>query len=492
MNSLPFLSLLIALPLLGAVLAWFAPNGRWARSVALSIGFFELILAIKVVFAFDPNSAAFQLIEKRAWIPSLNSHYHVGIDGLSVLFLPMTALLFIATLIAGWSLANRMMPHLYFALLLFFEGVTMGIFCALDTMLFFLFWELTLIPIYFLVSLWGIGPNRRYAALKYTLFMLAGGAPLLFGLLLSAMANSGQPLLFDLVVLLQNPLPIQVQWPVFFLLLIGFGVKVPFVPLHAWLPTIAMEGPVAITAIMTGLKLGAYGLIRFLMPLTSDVAHELHWLLEGIAVVAIVYGALAALVQSNLRRMLAFSSISHVGLVVLGVASFSLQGVQGALYQLLNFSLTSGGIFLLAGFLHQRLGSTDLTRMGGLIQPIPLATGMFLLMGLASMGIPLTSGFPGEFLLLVGALQHHIGSGLAALGGVILGAGYFLRFYRRAFLGPLGPSVPERLPSLLPREMLILITFAILILVGGWFPSIILDIIFTASQNWLDHINYNY
>lgn len=487
MNGISLPTMLIVLPLVGAILALGSPNGYWARGIALGLGMVELLLALLAVAAISPELTSFQLVEEHVWITTLDIHYRVGIDGLSALFLPMTALMFAATVIASWNLSRRVMPRLYFALLLFFEGVMMGIFCALDTILFFVFWELTLVPIYFMVSLWGIGPNRRHAAVKYLLFMLTGGVFLLFGLLLPVLSQHSKSL-FDLTVLLATPLPPTLQWPVFILLLIGFGVKTPMVPLHTWLPTLAMEGPVAVTAIMTGLKLGAYGLIRFVLPLAPQVAHDLHWLLVGIGVVGIIYGALVALAQSNLRRMLAYSSISHVGLVVLGLASFTLQGIQGAIAQLLNFTLTTGGLFLLAGFIQQRLGSTDLAHMGGLARPMPIAASFFLLLGLASMGLPLTSGFPAELLLLIGALLNHKGTGLAALGGVILGAAYFLGCYRQAFLGPMGRSVTTAIPELLPREMLVLLVFGILILVGGIYPSAILDFTYPAARHWLAHL----
>ncbi|MBF0339905.1 MAG: NADH-quinone oxidoreductase subunit M [Magnetococcales bacterium] len=484
MSSLPLLSGLIGLPVIGALVAWLMPQGRAARTVALAAAGAEMALALLAVRAMDFARPGFQLVERHAWIPSLHAEYLVGVDGLSALFLPATALLFLATLLAGWNMANRVMPNLYFALLLLLEGVTMGIFSALDTLLFFLFWELTLIPLHFLIALWGMGPNRRHAAVKYTLFMLAGGAALLLGLLLVAQAHPGQHP-FDLPRLLQVPMPRDLQWPVFFLLLVGFGIKVPIVPLHVWLPVVAMEGPVAVTAIMTGLKLGAYGLLRFLLPLTPQVSRELHWLLAGLAVVSIIYGALSAMAQTNLRRMLAFSSIGHVGLVVLGLATFSIQGVQGAVSQLLNFSITTGGLFLIAGFLHQRLGSTDLIHLGGLVKPLPLMAGFFLFLGLAGMGMPLTSGFPGELLLLTSALRSHAGAGLAALGGVILGAGYFLGFYRLAFLGPPGAATPSTLPALLPRELAILITFGVLILIFGLFPELLFQVSRAAAGAWL-------
>ena len=429
-----------------------------------------------------------------AWIPTLHIEYLVGIDGISVLFLPFTVLLFIAALLASWS-SVRTLPRLYYTLLLILESATLGIFCALDTMLFFMFWELTLIPTFFLISLWGIGPHRRYAAVKYTLMMLAGGVPLLFGFLLLAfnhasLSGAGVPagLVFDYPTLLNETLPSELQVAVFFLLLLGFAVKAPVFPLHTWLPTVAMEGPAAIAAIMTGLKLGAYGLIRFTVPLAPDAAQNFHWLLAGLGVVGILYGALAALSQTNLRRMLAFSSLSHVGLVLLGIASFNLQGIQGALYQLLNFTIVAGGIFLLAGFLHHRVGSTDLLSLGGVAHSMPLLAAFFFLFGLAGMGVPGTNGFPAEFLLILSALKTHTGAGLAALAGVILGAAYFLGIYRRAFLGPVHSAVIADAVDLRVRELVVVSLMAVLILVGGIYPNGVLELTRAASEDWVGHL----
>lgn len=234
---------------------------------------------------------------------------------------------------------------------------------------------------------------------------------------------------------------------VFLLLLAGFAVKTPVFPLHTWLPVVAMEGPVAVAALMTGLKLGAYGLIRFAVPLAPGAAQELHWLLAGLGVVGILYGALAAIAQTNLRRMLAYASISHVGLVLLGIASFSLQGVQGALFQLLNFTVVAGGLSLLTSFLHQRMGSTDLINLGGAGRSMPLLAAFFFVFALASLGVPGTTGFPAEFLILVSTLQSHTGAGLAALFGMVLGAAYVLDGYwasSRAISCPRGPSARTR------------------------------------------------
>ena len=491
MSSLPLLSCLFLPLLLGVALIWLWPRAVAARGIALVVALVNLGLALVVVLAFDPAQAGFQLIEKHAWIPSLNIHYLVGVDGISLLFLPATALLFVGVILASWTSVHTL-PRLYYSLLLLLEAATLGIFCALDMVLFFLFWEFTLIPLYFLVSLWGIGPKRRHAAMKYTMVMLAGGVPLLFGFLVLAFGaasggtdGAGGGLVFDLPTLLLTPLPTDVQMLVFLLLLVGFGVKVPLFPLHTWLPLLAMEGPAAVAAIVTGLKLGAYGLIRFAVPLAPTAAQELHWLLAALGTVSILYGAAAALAQTNLRRMLGYASLSHVGLVVLGIASFNLQGLQGAVLQLLNFSIASGGLFLLASHLHHRIGSTDIANLGGAARTMPLLASLFLLYGLAGMGLPGTSGFPAELLILMSTFKDHAGAGLAALIGMVIGAAYFLSLYRRAFFGPTTQASVQQATDLRPRELWPALLFALLLIGFGFWPTLLLDLIRPSAEAWL-------
>lgn len=482
MNDLPLLSLLfLSLPA-GALLSWLLPRETQARAVALAVALFDLVVACAAVARFDAAQPGFQLVESYAWMPSLGIRYHVGVDGLSILFLPAAVLLFIGVIAASWS-SVRTLPRLYYTLLMLLETATLGVFCALDTMLFFLFWEFTLVPLYFLVSLWGVGAHRRHAATKYTLVMLAGGVALLFGFLVAAF-NSGMS--FDLPTLLaQPPLPYEAQLAVFLLLLVGFGVKVPLFPLHTWLPLIAAEGPVGITALLTGMKLGAYGLIRFALPLAPDVARELHWLLAGLGTVSMLYGAAAALAQTDLRRMLAYASLSHVGLVVLGLASLTLQGVQGATLQLLNFVFASGGAFLVAGFLQHRTGTADAAGLGGVARTMPLLATAFLVLGLAGMGVPGTSGFPAEFLLLLGIFKTHTGAGLTALLAMVIGVAYFIGLYRRVFFGP--PTQPAVLQAadLLPRELAIVLVFGLIVLGVGLFPGPLLELMRPAAVAWV-------
>ncbi|MBL8394608.1 MAG: NADH-quinone oxidoreductase subunit M [Candidatus Accumulibacter sp.] len=488
-STWPLLSLLLVLPLAGALASALLRRPPWAQRIALGSAGLTLFCSLLVVYAFDAGDPEFQLLESAPWIPGLNIRYLVGIDGISVLFLPATALLFCGAVVAGWRVsatASPLAPGLYFALLLLLEAATLGVFCALDTILFFCFWEFTLLPLYFLVSLWGLGAARQRAAVRYFLVMLAGGVPLLFGLLGLAFGSTGGGVpVFDLPTLLVTPLPERSQYLIFLLLLLGFGVKVPLVPLHTWLPSMAMGAPAAITALLVGLKLGAYGLIRFAIPLAPLAARDLHWLLAGFGTVAILYGGVAALTHSNLRGMLAYSSLAHVGLVLLGLASFSVYGLQGALLQLLNFSVAAGGGFLVLSFLQRRIGSTDITQLGGALHSMPRLSGFFLFFGLAGIGLPGTSGFPGELLIIVTALHDHTGAGLAALFGMVLATAAFLSPFRLAFFGPEKRPAMAAAEDLLPREMAVLLPPSLLILTVGIHPLPILDLLRPTAEAWV-------
>ncbi|MEN8169906.1 MAG: NADH-quinone oxidoreductase subunit M [Pseudomonadota bacterium] len=487
-QAFPYISLMILSLPLAAVLIWLLDASR-ARWVALCAALFDLLLALGLLSAFDSSVGGFQFVETASWIPTLNINYQMGVDGLSVLFLPLTTLLFLGVVVVSWN-SIRSMPQLYYILLLLLETATLGIFTSLDTIVFFLFWEMSLIPSYFLISLWGIGPNRRFAATKYTMHMLIGGVPLLFGFVLLAINQGDAGLVFNYLSLLENPLSAELQGTIFLLMLAGFAVKTPVFPLHTWLPTVAMEGPVGLTAILLGIKLGAYGLLRFAIPLAPDAAQEFHWLLAGLGVIGILYGALMAVAQTNLRRMLAFSSISHVGLVLLGLASFNIEGIQGALFALLNFTVVSGGLVLLTAMLHHRIGSNEVLNLGGVATSMPLLAAFFFLFGLASLGIPGTNGFPAEFLIILSALKTHTGAGLAALFGIVLSAGYLLAYYRRAFYGPVKSSVVAEAMDLRGRELLLVTVFALIILITGLYPSAVLDITRTAAEAWVESVGH--
>ena len=490
-TNFPLLTSILLLPLLGAALLWVFPERRHVRRFALIVILFDLLLSLLLVARFDPTIDGFQWMEKVVWIPGLNVHYQLGVDGLSLLFIPATLLLFAGVITSSWSLVTKM-PRLYYSLLLLLASTILGIFMALDTLLFFLFWELSLIPIYFLIALWGIGPNRRDAANQYTMIMFAGGTPILFGLLLSAFhygeVVQGGGLLFDYTQMVGATLPVELQGGIFFLLLLGFAFKTPLFPLHTWLPNVTMEGPIAIAAIMTGLKLGAYGLIRFTLPLAPEMAQQYHWLLAGVGLIALLYGGVAAINQTNLRQMLGYASVSHVGLVVLGLSSFNLMGIEGAILQMLNFSLLSAAIFFLVGALHHRVGSTDITSLGGVASAMPLLTAFLFLFGFASLGVPPTSGFVAEFLLLMSALQSHTGAGLAALFAIILGAAYLISSFRKSLFGSTNNPAVVTAVDLLPRELRLVTLLGVLVILFGIFPSLLLDLIEQSTVNWVSRL----
>ena len=478
--TLPLLSLLVFTPLLGVVLLWLLP-AKAARQVAALAMLATLLLATAALLAYDPTGERFQLLERQPWIASLNVHYLLGVDGLSVLFLPACALLFLGSLVACWNVVQEA-PRQHYSYLLLLQTATLGIFCALDTLLFFFFWELTLLPLYFLLGRWGATAGAPAAASRYFLIMLAGGIPLLIAFVV--VATSQPELSFDLPALLTAPLPESTQLLVFLLCLLGFGVKVPLVPLHTWLPQLALAAPGSLTALLVGLKIGGYGLIRFAIPLAPEAAQDLHWLLAGFGTVTLIYGAVGILGQSNLRVGLAYASICHVGLAVLGLAALSAQGVQGAVSLLLSFTVATGGGFLLLEFLRQRTGSTDVNALGGVAKTMPLLASGFLICGLAGVGMPGTSSFPGEFLLILAALQSHTGAGMAALFGLSIAAGAFLALYRKAFLGPVKRREVAEAEDLRPRELLVLLALIAMIVGIGVYPGPWIDLLRPAAEAW--------
>lgn len=478
--NLPLLSLLIFLPLAGAALLWLMPV-RLARYLVALTQLLVLTVSCFVLLGFDPAGERFQWLERAVWIASLNVQYLLAVDGLSILFLPATALLFLGALVASWNLVKDA-PRLYYSLLLLLQSATLGIFCALDAILFFFFWELTLPPLYFLLGRWGATAASPQVAARYVLIMLASGIPLLIAFLV--LGNSQPEISFDLIALSAASLPQTTQILIFLLCLVGFGVKVPFVPLHTWLPQFSLAAPGSLTALLVGLKLGAYGLIRVALPLTPDVASDFHWLLAGLGTVSLIYGAVGMLAQTNLRVALAYASVCHVGLAILGLASFSVQGVHGAVSLLLSFSVATGGAFLLLEFLRQRTGSTDINALGGAAKTMPLLATGVLICGLAGVGMPGTSSFPGEFMLVLAALQKHTGAGMAALFGLAIAASAFLALYRKAFFGPVTRPEVAQASDLRPREWLVLIALILMIVIIGLYPAPWLEIVRPAAEAW--------
>lgn len=493
-DSYPLLSLCLVWPLLGSAALAFVNHQQWVKRLALIVASIELVFCLLALRAFNPAFGGFQLQEDHLWIPGLNIHYQLGVDGISILFLPLTAWVTMMALLASW---NSVQPlcRFHLALLLMLESVTIGVFTALDMALFFLFWELTLPPLFFLIGLWGIGAERRYAAMKYTLYMLFGGVPLLFAIILLASNHaelSGgifpRDLSFSLPVLLGTPIPTASQGVIFLLLLLGFAVKAPLMPFHTWLPSVAMEAPAHVCALLVGFKLGLYGILRFGVPLVPAAAIQYRWLLAILGVVTLLYAGLLALQQSNLRRLLAYASVSHVGLVLLGIVSFNLQGLQGALMQLVNFTLVASSLMLLAGMIQKRLGTSDVLQLGGLAKPMPRLATLFFVFALAGIGVPLTNGFPAELLILLGVLQSFPGLALAVLFGAVIAAAYTLGFVRRGLFGPVKQPIVDRAQDLRPRDLTVLLIPALAVLVLGVYPQWLLSIQESTLHAWVQHL----
>ncbi len=480
----PVLSTLVFLPVLVAIGVLCIRDPRSARSAAITGAIVELLLTVFVINRFVRGTADMQFVERHAWIPTLGASYHLGIDGLSVLFLAVTALLTLLILMTS-SLTSDSGGRGFYAGILGISAAAMGIFTSLDLVLFFIFWEASLVPVFFVVSLWGVGPERRYAAMKFVLTMLSSSGPLLLGIVLLAVLgreSSTDPLTFDWLVLRQRSVPASVGPLVFFLILVGLAVKGPFVPLHTWMPTLLRECPAALGVVMTGLKFGAYGVLRFLVPLVPEATARYSWLLGAIGAIGIVYGALIALVQPNLRRLLSFSCLSHVGYILLGISTGSVEGISGATLAMLNLGLSATGLFFLTGFLQTRIGSSETSALGGVAQHAPRATVMFILFGLASIGLPGTTGFVGEHLILLSTYRTNAVLLAMALFGTILGAAYVFSIFEKAFFGPVTKPRVAAMKDLQPVEWAVLGFLSICILVIGVSPRPVLAIIEPSAQ----------
>ncbi len=475
----PILSTLLVLPLAVVVVLGFLRSERIVRLVALGGALIELALALTLIVRFRTGEAGFQYAERLPWIDTIGLSYHLAVDGVSLLFLPLTALLVVLVMLSSWSSVYHQARG-YLMTILAFEAVAMGVFAAVDLILFFIFWELLLIPTFILVKGWGSGADRTRAAVRYVLYMLTGSGALLLGFVLLGVNHrdspgSGGELSFDLLVLMDVSVPGNTQTIVFLLLSFAFALKAPLFPFHAWMPGVLLDGPIGMAVLLAGLKMGVYGFLRFVMPLAPDAFAAWSWLIAVLGVVAILFGSLVALVEPNFQRLLAFASVSHVGLAMLGLTSLNTAGVQGALFLVLSLGLTSTGMLLAAGFIQHRVGSTDVAALGGLAQRAPALAIFALVACLSAIALPGTIGFPGEFLTLLGAFQAHGWLAGIAVLTVIITASYVLVFYERAFHGPVASPVVHAVQDLRPPEAVAALVTGLAILTVGFFPNVVLD-----------------
>jgi NADH-quinone oxidoreductase subunit M len=478
--TFPILSSIVALPVVGAVLLLFVRdddhNERLVRNVALIVSVLVFAETLLLWTRFAAGSSEFQFVERYDWMPAFGISYFVGVDGISLLLLVLTGFLTPLALLSSWeSVHKKTKAFCIFVLLL--EAAMMGVFVSLDLFLFYVFWDAMLIPMYFLIGIWGYD-RRIYAAVKFLLYTMAGSVLMLLAILAVAFYQSSTAgsYTFDLLKLYDLQFPAQMQFWCFLAFALAFAIKVPLFPFHTWLPDAHVEAPTAGSVILAGvlLKMGTYGLVRFAFPLFPVAASFFAPYLATLAVIGIIYGALVAMVQPDMKKLVAYSSVSHLGFVVLGIAAMNTQGVQGAVYQMLNHGISTGGLFLIVGMLSDRRHTRLISEYGGLKKVAPHLVAAFLIVTLSSIGLPGLNGFVGEFLILLGAFRSGPGVAAFAASGVVLSATYMLWMFQRVNYGPVMNDKNARLPDLTTREWVILVPIVATIVLMGVLPNLFL------------------
>ncbi len=485
------LSWLIWLPILAGVLVVAAGRGEGerrdalARRLALGFSVAIFLLSVPLYTRFDTATAAMQFGEHAVWVSAFNIHYSLGIDGISLPLILLTTLLTVVVVIAGWKVITERVAQ-YMAAFLIMEGLMIGVFAALDAVLFYLFWEAMLIPMFLIIGIWG-GPNRIYATIKFFLYTLLGSLLMLVALLYLYNAAGGSFSILDYHAL---KLALAPQVLLFLAFFAAFAVKVPMFPVHTWLPDAHVEAPtggsVILAAIM--LKMGGYGFIRFSLPITPDASIELAWLMITLSLIAVVYIALVALAQRDMKKLIAYSSISHMGFVTLGLFLFNAHGAEGAMIQMISHGFISGALFLCVGVLYDRLHSRMIATYGGIATPMPVFAGFVVLFALANAGLPATSGFVGEFLVILGAFRVNAWVAAIAALTLIFGAAYTLWMVKRVIYGAVASEQVAALADVDVRETAFLSILAVLVLLVGVWPNPLLEVMHATIDNLLAHI----
>jgi NADH-quinone oxidoreductase subunit M len=469
----PLLSTIIFLPSLGAGLAFLIASEELVKRMALITSALTFLISLIPFFMFDSSTADMQFFERYDWIPALGISYEVGVDGISLLLIVLTTFLTPLTLLASWDSIHTRTRE-FMICMLFLESGMVGVFAAVDLFLFYVFWEATLIPMYFLVGIWG-GPQRIYAAIKFILYTMAGSLLMLVAILALYFLHrqaTGEAT-FNLFQLLQLDLPLSTQRWLFLAFFLAFAIKVPLFPFHTWLPDAHVEAPTAGSVILAGvlLKMGTYGFVRFCLPLFPEASIDATPIIALLAVVGIIYGALMALVQTDIKRLVAYSSVSHLGFVMLGIFAFNGQGLDGAVLQMVNHGLSTGALFLLVGMIYDRRHTRLISDFGGLAKVMPMFAAFFLVVSLSSIGLPGLNGFVGEFLVLLGAFQAIPTLAIIGALGVILGAVYMLWMYQRVMFGEVTHEANKHLRDLTLREVMVLVPVVLLIVWIGMYPQ---------------------
>ncbi len=487
MNPTPWLSLTIWIPILfgTAVLLFNDRNAAVVRQIALIGALAGFAVSLPLYAGFDTQTSAMQFVELSAWIPRFNISYNLGVDGISVLFVLLNSFITVVVVIAGWESIQRRVAQ-YMAAILIMSGVLNGVFAALDAMLFYVFFEASLIPMYLIIGVWG-GPNRVYAALKFFLYTLLGSLLTLVALLYLYDKSGGS---FSILDWHKLPLAMTPQVLLFFAFFMAFAVKVPMWPVHTWLPDAHVEAPTGGSAVLAAilLKLGAYGFIRFSLPILPDASHALAGFMITLSLVAVVYIGLVAIMQTDMKKLVAYSSIAHMGFVILGFFIFSSYGMEGALIQMISHGFVSAAMFLCVGVMYDRMHTRKIADYGGVANTMPKFAAFMMLFAMANCGLPATSGFVGEFMVIMGAVKHNFWVGFLAATTLIWGAAYTLWLYKRVIFGPVANERVAAMKDIGAREFLVLALLAIAVLGMGLYPLPFTEVMHTSVDALLQHL----
>ncbi len=485
--GLPVISVAIWLPILFGILVLATgddKNAPLARILALVGSVLGFLVTIPLYTGFMRDTSDMQFVEVHSWIARFNIHYHLGVDGISVLFILLTSFFTPIVVVAGWKVIEKRVAQ-YMASFLIMSGVMIGVFAALDAILFYVFWEAMLIPMFLIIGVWG-GANRVYAAVKFFLYTLLGSLLMLVALIYLYNHTGGS---FEILDFQQVAIPMTAQILIFIAFFFAFAVKVPMVPVHTWLPDAHVEAPtggsVILAAIM--LKMGAYGFLRLSIPIVPDASHHLAGVMIGLSLIAVVYIGLVALTQTDMKKLVAYSSISHMGFVTLGSFIFNDYGMEGALMQMISHGFVSGALFLCIGVLYDRMHSRNIADYGGVAKTMPVFAAFFMLFAMANVGLPGTSGFVGEFLVILGAVKTNFWYAFAAASTLIFGAAYTLWMYKRVIFGAVANAQVAKLTDITLREKMIFAVLALAVLGMGLYPLPFSEILHVSVNDLLVH-----